>query len=169
MAVLNPDHLLEQADRLTTAPVGGAPRQADLRRAISTAYYALFHAVLTELADNFAGKTKRHTSRYALVYRSVDHGSLRKLCEDVVKTTPPLKYSSHIPKGGFGHDLIAFANAVVDLQEKRHSADYDPLFRARASDAVLAVATARAALTRFRAVTRTQRKTFLSLLVFPPR
>jgi hypothetical protein len=168
MPVLNPDHLLDQADRLITPPVGGAPRQADLRRAISTAYYALFHAVLTEVADIFAGRNQRHTPRYALVYRSIDHKALRELCEDLVKSTPPQRYSGHIPRGGFGPDLVAVATAVVDLQEKRHLADYDPLFRARTLDTALAVATARAAVLRFRAATRTQRKAFLSLLVFRP-
>ena len=39
---------------------------------------------------------------------------------------------------------------VVDLQEKRHLADYDPLLRVRMSDAISAVDTGRAALIRFR-------------------
>ena len=127
MAVLNPDHLLEQADGLIVPPGGGAPRQADLRRAISNAYYAVFHAVVTQAADELVGKTNRTTPRYALVYRSIDHSSLRKVCENVDKKTLPQKYSKYSPKGGFGPDLTALANAVVDLQEKRHSADYDPL------------------------------------------
>ncbi len=86
MAVLNPDHLLDQADRLITPPGGGAPRQADLRRAISNAYYAVFHAVVAQAADDFVGITHRASPRYGLVYRSIDHKSLRKLCEDVKKT-----------------------------------------------------------------------------------
>jgi hypothetical protein len=169
MPVLNPDHLLEQADRLIAPPGGGAPRQADLRRAISNAYYGVFHAIVTEAADDFVGKTQRQTPRYALLYRSIDHRSLRTLCEDVVKTTLPAKYSKYQPSGGFGPDLLALATAVVDLQEKRHSSDYDPLFRVGMSEALLAVATGRTALTRFRNANRTRRKAFLSLLVFSPR
>ncbi len=169
MPVLNPDHLLEQADRLITPPGGGAPRQADLRRAISNAYYAIFHAVVAEAADVLVGKTHRASPRYALVYRSIDHKSLRELCENVKKKTLPEKYSKYSPKGGFGSDLIALAAAVVDLQEKRHLADYDPLFRVRMSDAVLAVATGRTALSRFKNASRPSRKAFLSLLVFSPR
>ena len=168
MPVLNPDHLLDQAERLM-APPAGAPRQADLRRAISNAYYGLFHALITEAADDFAGRTQRHTPRYALVYRSVDHRSLRRLCEDVIKATLPVKYSSFEPRGGFGTDLVAVATAVVDLQEKRLLADYDPLFRARTSDALLAVATGRAALNRFRSVSNARRRAFVSLIVFAPR
>lgn len=46
VAILNPDHLFEQADRLA-APFGpGTIRQVDVRRAISAAYYGVFHAIL---------------------------------------------------------------------------------------------------------------------------
>jgi len=169
MPVLNPDHLLEQADRLIAPPGGGAPRQADLRRAISNAYYGVFHAIATEAADDFVGKTQRQSPRYALVYRSIDHRSLRRLCEDVIKTALPPKYSNYQPTGGFGPDLIALATAVIDLQEKRHLADYDPLFRVGMSESVLAVSTGRTALARFRNANRTRRKAFVSLLVFSPR
>ena len=169
MAVLNPDHLFEQADRLIAPPGGGAPRQVDLRRAISNAYYGLFHAVVTEAADDFVGSTHRQTTRYALVYRSVDHKSLRRLCEDVVKKDLPRRYSTYGPTGGFGPDLIAFSTALVDLQEKRHLADYDPLLRVRRSDAIFAVATGRTGLGRFRSANRARRRAFLSLVVFSPR
>jgi hypothetical protein len=125
MPVLNPEHLLDQADRLITPPGGGAPRQADLRRAISNAYYAVFHAVIAQTADYIVGKTNRASTRYELVYRSINHKSLRKLC-NVVKNPPlPANYSRYSPKGGFGSDLTALATAVIDLQEKRHLADYD--------------------------------------------
>jgi hypothetical protein len=169
MPVLNPDHLLDQADRLTATLGVGPPRQADLRRAISSSYYALFHSVLIEAADEFIGRTKRDTSRYALVYRSVTHRSLRALCEDVAKSKMPNKYDIYVPRGGFDADLRSLATAVVDLQEKRHLADYDPMYRVRTSDAVLAVATGRAALSRFRRATRAQRRAFVSLLLFSPR
>jgi len=168
-ALLNPDHLLDQADRLITPPGGGAPRQADLRRAISNAYYAVFHSVIARAADQVVGKTDRANPRYTLVYRSIDHQSLRKICDDIRKTTLPTKYSTYSPRGGFGFDLVALANAVIDLQEKRHLADYDPQFRVRMSDAVLAVATSREAIVRFESANRTARKTFLLLLTFSPR
>src|SRR5262249_27390493 len=157
---------LDQADRLISPPAGGAPRQADLRRAISTAYYALFHAILTEAADDFVGVKHRASPRYSLLYRSVNHISLRDLCQDVVKAKLPQRYSGYAPSGGFGPDLVAVASAVIELQEKRHSADYDPLFRVSTSDAILAVATARTALGRFRGGSRGSLRSFLSLVVF---
>jgi len=169
LPVVSPDHLLEQADRLAALPRSGAPRQADLRRAISDAYYAVFHAVMTEVADDLVGSTQRHTPRYALVYRSVDHASLRRICKDACKTSLPKPYSKYAPTGGFGDDLKALATALVDLQEKRYLADYDPLFRTSAADAALDVAKARTALARLKRANPTRRSVFLSLLVFPPR
>ncbi len=169
MSVLNPDHLLDQAEQLTGPAGVGAPRHADLRRAISTAYYGVFHAIATQVADEFVGRTQRDTPRYALVYRRIEHRSLVGLCEDVVKSTPPPKYSKYLPSGGFGPDVVAVATAVIELQEKRHAADYDPLFRVSVSDAVLAIETGRNAMLRLKDMNRVQRKSFLSLIVFSPR
>src|ERR1700676_3334710 len=59
-AVLDPNHLFEQANKLITIQVG-PPRQVDIRRAISAAYYATFHATITAAADQFIGVTSRDT------------------------------------------------------------------------------------------------------------
>src|SRR5205814_8088527 len=128
--VLNPDHLHDQAERLATPTGAGASRQADLRRAISTAYYAVFHAVAAEAADELVGRTQRDSSRYALVYRSIEHGRLRGVCQDIVKSTLPAKYANYLPSGGRGTDSLAVATAISELPERRHSADYDSLLRA---------------------------------------
>src|SRR5918912_2888967 len=89
VAILSPDHLFEQAERLVEPPPAGPPRQVDIRRAISAAYYGVFHAVLAAAAHHFVGKTKRATSQYGLVYRSIEHKRLRELCEDLQKQTIP--------------------------------------------------------------------------------
>jgi len=65
VATLNPDHLFEQAERLVAPPPAGPPRQVDLRRAISAAYYGLFHFCLIAAADEFVDaaielQEKRH-------------------------------------------------------------------------------------------------------------
>ena len=169
MATLNPDHLLDQAERLTTPPSSGPPRQAHLRRAISTAYYAVFHAVETEAADQFVATTQRDTPRYQQVYRSIEHKRLRNVCEDLVKSTPPAKYVRYLPTSGLGSDLVAVATAVSELQERRHLADYDSLFRAKTSDVALAIETARNAVACLRNADREQKRIFISLIVFPPR
>ncbi len=168
MPLPNSEHLFEQAERLTAVAAGGAPRQVDLRRAISSAYYGVFHAALTAAADMFVGKTRRTSVQYALVYRSVDHRWLRDLCWEVRKPSLSAKYGRYAPAKGFGVNIQGFADAVLYLQEKRHAADYDPLIRIKSSDALVAVGTARTALDRFRRANATRRRAFLALLLFRP-
>src|SRR4051794_12882066 len=55
VTIPNAEHLLDQAERLIAPGGRGAPRQVDLRRAISNSYYALFHAVSMAGADQFIG------------------------------------------------------------------------------------------------------------------
>lgn len=167
MSVPDPDHLLDQAERLIASTGGGAARQVDLRRAISSAYYALFHAVMAEAADDFIGRTHRLTARYMLVYRSVDHARLRQLCQSIANK--PDRYSRFAPEGGFGSDMQFFASILVKLQNMRHLADYDPLFRATRSNAIQIVKDSHDALQRFRHASRGQRQAFLALVVFPSR
>jgi hypothetical protein len=129
----------------------------------------LFHAVATAAADQFVGATRRTTARYALVYRGVDHRALRGLCSEVIKQTLSAKIARYQPENGFGANIRAFAAAVVELQEKQHAADYDPLMHIKRADAELALRTARIALGRFERENVAQREAFLSLLLFPPR
>jgi hypothetical protein len=169
VTIVNPDHLFDQAEGLVKLSAAGPPRQADLRRAISTAYYGLFHATLRATADLFVGTSSRNSTNYALVYRSVDHKRLRDFCEDVLKQTMPKKYSAYVPRNGFGPNIAAFAAAFIELQNKRVDADYNPLYRTTKSNARLLVRTARAAAIRFKKASSIRRRAFLTLLVFPPR
>jgi hypothetical protein len=129
----------------------------------------LFKSGLTAAADHFVDTTKRSTTEYALVYRSIDHRSLRTLCSQVVKPTLPASFLPYGPGNAFGPDVRAFAAAVIELQEKRISADYDPLIRIKSSDALLAVSVARSAVARFRSTSVRRRVAFLTFLVFPKR
>jgi len=126
LAVLNPEHLFEQAERLIVPPPAGPPRQ-------------VFHALLTAVGDELIGKTKRNTLEYGLAYRTLDHRRLLDLCSDVKKPDLPKKLKPYAPAGGFGPEIQALATAVIELQEKRHSADYDPMSRVKTADALLAV------------------------------
>jgi hypothetical protein len=169
VAILNPDHLFDQAEALVMPPEAGPPRQVDVRRSISAAYYGVFHGIAAAAADEFVGRTKRSSNQYGLVYRAFDHRWLRDLCDDLRKQTPPQRYSPYLPRNGFGPNVVAFATAVVELQERRHAADYDPMVRVKTSDALAAIRTARAALRRFGNASIPRRRAFLTLLLFPPR
>lgn len=169
MAALNPDHLFDQAERLIAPPPAGPPRQVDLRRAISSAYYGVFHFTLTALADQFVGRTLRGTPAYELVYRSIDHRAFKTLCLELQKTPPAARYQQFLPPDGIGADIQALATIAADLQERRHRADYNPTPRFKTADAQLAVTTARNAVDRFNRSSAARRTAFLTLLLCPPR
>jgi hypothetical protein len=166
LTLLNAQHFFQRATRFAAS--SGPPRQVDLRRAISDAYYGIFHATLAAAADQFVGASKRATSQYILVYRSISHGAVRELCAEVNKPTTSRLFVRHVPPGGFGSDLRGYAEGLLELQEKRLLADYDPQKRYRRSDALLAISTAQRALTQFENTTNTEREAFLALLVIKP-
>jgi hypothetical protein len=169
MALLNPEHLFEQADQLVAQTGQRVPRQASLRRAVSTTYYALFHAIVTDIADQLVGIGQRGTRQYALVYRSIEHRELVALCKNIIQEPLPHPYRPYEPQGGFGPDLLAVAKALIDLQQKRHNADYDPLYHVAASDAALTLQAGRTAFNHWRNVPRTRRRLFILLVAFHRR
>jgi hypothetical protein len=169
VSILNPDDLINQAAKLIRPPPKGPPLQVDLRRAISAAYYSVFHTTLIAAADTLVGRARRVSPHYALVYRSIDHRTFKTFCELARRSQLPLKYQPYGPQAGFHADIQGFASAAAALQDSRHEADYDPQRRFRTSDAALALGTARAALAHWAAAPAEQRTAFLMLLLFPPR
>jgi uncharacterized protein (UPF0332 family) len=158
-----PEHFFEQADRLTTT-VG--LRQTDLRRAISNAYYGLFHFALTAAADMVLGAAEQTTPRYALVYRSVDHARLRALCVQVSATNP--QNVALVPVGGFGK-IADFARITFNLYELRSLADYDPSRSFTCDEARVAISEAREAIKMFQQGSVEQQQAFLMMLLFKQR
>lgn len=159
------DDLLDTARRLaaTTGPTG-----ADIRRAVSTAYYALFHRLI-EAAG--AALVPAADQQQALA-RRFSHTEMKKVCQLVFKSPVPpfaVPFFGSAPTA----DLVTVAKAFVDLQERRHAADYDTgtsLTPSSASDAVQDVQDAFDAFARLTPVTT---QPFLVLLLVgepkPPR
>ena len=113
---MNPHDLLRAAYQLALEPSVGRPRQANLRRAISTAYYALFHAMANSCADMLAGSTRAIRSQRAWrqTYRALEHGHAKNQCmnQSVMNRFPP--------------EIQGFGEAFADMQRLRHTSDYDP-------------------------------------------
>jgi hypothetical protein len=73
-----PDDLLEQAyDLANKEPIN--PKQASLRRAVSTAYYALFHLLIDEAVSKWAVERQR-----SILARTFEHGKMKGICHDVL-------------------------------------------------------------------------------------
>ena len=166
MAVLNPQHLLEQARALVALYPRRKPRQVDLRRTISSAYYAVFHCISTAAADEFLGSTLRGDPRYVLIYRSIEHRRTKQLCEVVASSE---KYRKYIRNRPLSAAIKNFANAFPALQSKRHEADYDPSVSLTTLDALSVIELAERAIAAFETAPQEDRKLFLTFLLFPPR
>jgi hypothetical protein len=128
--VIKPHNLLEHAWTLLNVDLdenGMAKsfREVDVRRAISAAYYGLFHA-LTEDAANHAVSSGNPGIR-TLVRRAFDHGQMKKVCVAIRDGQPGSRAWPDL----FGREpeqrerLRFVASSFVELQEARHLADYD--------------------------------------------
>jgi uncharacterized protein (UPF0332 family) len=157
----DPERLFQQAEALVARA-----HQEDLRRAISAAYYGLFHFILTAAADKAVGANNRTTPQYSVVYRTVDHSHLRGLGIKLSGTSP--QGVALVPSDGFG--LVAkFARIAANLYEQRNSADYDPAVTFTPDAAKLSIDQARQAIRWFQQGTAEQQETFLTLLLYKPR
>jgi hypothetical protein len=87
------------------------------------------------------------------------------LCEQLQRKRIA-KIAPHAPGVAFFGPVISFATTVAELQELRHSADYDPSFSITADEAGIRIDEAREAVKLFRGATDAQRVAFLTLLMF---
>lgn len=113
--------LLEQADHLVTREKR-RPRQASLRRAVSNAYYSLFHLLTLEAASLIAANAAPAT--LPLMQRWFDHSPMYNACGLFAAGTfsgPLGRLAGTAPLPEF--QLVA--RAFRELQQARHSADYD--------------------------------------------
>jgi len=106
-----PEDLLQQAYDLAYKETTD-PKQASLRRAVSTAYYALFHLLIDEAVGKWAIERQR-----SILARTFEHSKMKAICDDVLK--------SFKSGGGLPPELNTVAHNFIQLQQHRHTADYD--------------------------------------------
>ncbi|HEV7723281.1 MAG TPA: hypothetical protein VGO60_18470 [Iamia sp.] len=133
--------LIDQADELADIQAtGDAPTDADVRRAISAAYYALFHRLTFLVAECTAGAVPgphRHEVR-----RFFAHSALNDVCSWIIRGgAPPSRPAADglAPLVGQSVELMAVVRVFVVLQELRHDADYDHLALFTVADAQQAI------------------------------
>ena len=114
------DDLLDQGRRLAALGTG-RPRQADLRRAVSSAYYALFHLLVQDAARRISPGNSALLAQQ--VARAFAHGEMKQACNSVAGNASVVLLA--VQPLGFSEDLRFVAREFVTLQEKRHDADYD--------------------------------------------
>jgi len=110
------DELLQQANELVHKNQNH-PTQADLRRSVSSAYYALFHLLIFEACLNWSNDISRPG-----LARMFDHGLMKKVSKRVTDAGK-MPYAGEDPI--IVGKLRSFAGLFVQLQEQRHEADYN--------------------------------------------
>jgi hypothetical protein len=134
----------------------GAQNATFKRRAVSAAYYAVFHAVAELCAREILGGVKSDSFEFERVYRALEHGSLKN-----VFNNPPLNASPQFKQIGI---------LVAQLQSERHRADYLPMRRLyTAKTCAQHLASARLAVTLLKDLGKADRKTLAITLLFKNR
>ena len=136
----------------------GKPSQVSLRRATSSAYYAMFHCLAKTCADLLVGGASAGRSKHAWrqTYRALEHGTAKNACKH--------KLISSFPK-----EIEDFANNFISLQEKRQEADYDPFTRFTKSEVVAYIRTAKQVLSDFQGAPPKDRRAFAAFVLFKTR
>ena len=148
------------------------PKQASLRRSVSTAYYALFHLLVDAAAREVVSGTNSEALR-GRVARACDHGNMKRLCQGIVtwnEKSPPQPLGALLESSPSA-SLRQVAGAFMELQQARHEADYDLTCRLSRDDARELLETAEGAFKAFEGMHRRdgERRVFVLGVVFHGR
>ena len=105
------------------------------------------------------GKKGVHTSKHAWLqaYRALEHGTCKHRCANkaMIQKFPP--------------GIVDFASVFVELQEKRHAADYDPSASFFRSECHTDLARAAQAIRGFEAESAKDKRAFASYVMLKMR
>ncbi len=155
---MNPLDFIATARAMLEMSTPGRPRQSDLRRAVSTAYYALFHCLALRCADLLVGGpgANRSQSAWNQTYRALQHGFARQRCQ-------------HPNISDFPATIRYFADVFVDTQRQRHLADYDPDWTFAKAKVIQLIDLAEDAILGFLQVPARDRRAFTVYVLLPTR
>ncbi len=135
------------------------PRRANLSRAASTAYYALFHCLAQNCADMLVGGSysSRTTRAWNQAYRALQHGNTRNRCrnKEIIREFP--------------QDIQEFAKIFCEMQAQRNQADYDPRFVPYRSEVTGDINRVQMCIDRFGKVSIKDRRAFAVYVLLPLR
>ncbi len=145
---MKPLDLISAATHLLDEQRPGPPRQAFLKRAISTAYYAMFHCLCATGADCLVGASRRNAKAWLQIYRAFDHGTIKRQCRNqgTISQSP--------------ESTRNFGEKILELQEARHQADYNPASRYTLRQARNYVNAARKAINKLSNASKQDRTNF---------
>ncbi|MBW3599365.1 MAG: hypothetical protein KY475_19110 [Planctomycetes bacterium] len=154
------DNLLAQARRLARLDPS-RPKQANLRRAVSSAYYAVFHFLADQACRAAIGAHHDQGPYRQVLARAFAHNVMKAACVSFAGGTLKASVAKGLPSGFVvSTEIRHIARTFVNLQEQRHLADYDLSERFRRSDVLLLVDQAENAVRQFKALPASNEKKF---------
>lgn len=157
--------LLEQAEHLARRE-SAKPRQASLRRALSAAYYALFHHLVDESRTFLLGRARQRAHLRDVLARSYEHRRMFDAAQEVARSKSPWLEATARVSG----DLRKVAQTFAQSQRDRHAADYDLARKFTRIEVLTAITRVRHALTLWQRVKREpQAEAFLMALLLKGR
>jgi hypothetical protein len=160
-----PRQLLDQAEFLASKGSGqgrsGRPRDADLRRAVSPAYYAVYHEITARCVECLVGST-RHELR-----RKISHSQVDQVSKWVNRAgqSGPQELREVFADLAAVPAVSDFAESFIEVIANRHNADYDHLFVVTRSDALDAIAMARFCRQAIGRIRAPHRRLFMTTLI----
>lgn len=160
---MNSLDLIETALALATlTPRRPGQAEANCRRAVSTAYYAIFHCLANNAANLFIGRKRNPAWHRA--HRALEHGTIKKACQNKKAMA---EFSPEFPP-----EIYYFAKKFVELQEMRQRADYalddNPAVYYKTRVLVL-ITTAAFAIMQFEQTNVQHRRDFVAYVLFKAR
>jgi len=167
---IDPMKLVEAAEDFAKQKGGkGRPRPIWLRRAVSTAYYGLYHGLTRATAEHLLPNGSDEDQ--LKICRLFRHNGVKGVCAKIAsregaKSSP---YLDPISQSLQGTPLFDVAMVFCDLQEARHKADYDHLETFSKQATLGLVADAKKALKTLETAEPEHREAFLALLAMSLR
>lgn len=129
-----PEALFEHAQRLALETFEDDQlREAKLRRAVSTGYYALFHRITSDAVELIAPNVGQETNHR--MRRWFNHAEMRVICGRFLPTKLSAPLLVLIGESASA-DMQTVARNFIVLQDARHGADYDLSFHVDRGDAL---------------------------------
>ena len=141
----------------TQPPPRGRPRQERLKRAVSTAYYAMFHALCWSNANTLVGARRDRAGRLAWLrtYRALNHRQAKNRLEQAQREIPVQARN--------------FSATFARLQEERHKADYNPYSTFIRRGVIELLDAADATTREYLRIPRSQRRAIAALVLMQDR
>lgn len=154
------DELLDHAQRLADlAPE--VQTEADRRRAISAAYYALFHQLIADATELFAGASTTDTLQQNLasqIGRMISHSEVRNNADTFINSKGKYNLKKFVlellneTSPTVPSALDSVATTFGKLQDDREKADYVPSATHDSTDAIASVEAAARAVEDWKTV-----------------